>query len=184
MDSPKLPDPSPPPPAPPDDLAEFFYRPELEGTGSTGRTTERPDELRELLVFSLANEQFAIDVPRVQEIVMPPPLSDVPRARSHVLGVTMIRGTVVPVFDLRPRLELSPASGPDPHARVIVIHGSEGTFGLWVDHVEAVVRLAPAALEPPPAGIGGEGEPITAIGRRGSGVFAVLDVETLLPGER
>ena len=119
MDSPKLPDPSPPPPALPDDLAEFFYRPDLEGTGSTGRTTERPDELRELLVFSLANEQFAIDVPRVQEIVMPPPLSDVPRARSHVLGVTMIRGTVVPVFDLRPRLELSPASGPNPHARVM-----------------------------------------------------------------
>jgi purine-binding chemotaxis protein CheW len=111
---------------------------------------------------------------------MPPPLSEVPRADGSVLGVTMLRGEVVPVLDPRPLLALPPRSGASPSTRVIIVDAGDGPMGLWVDAVAQVVRTPASALEVPPAGLAGEGEAIAHLGRRGGRLFGVLNLAQLL----
>jgi purine-binding chemotaxis protein CheW len=163
------------------DLEEFFVSPEeLLSAAKASSTEQTADPLVELLVFSLGSEEYALPVPQLREIVMPPPLSEVPRADVTVLGVTMLRGEVVPVFDPRPRLKLPARPAPTGHTRVIIADAGEGPLGLWVDAVAQVLRVRRSALESPPPGLAGEAEALAHLGRRGDKLFGVLDLKTLL----
>jgi purine-binding chemotaxis protein CheW len=107
----------------------------------------------------------------------------VPRTAANVLGVTMLRGEVVPVFDPRPRLGLTDPVIGTPASRVIIANGAGGPLGLWVDSVRQVVRLPASQLEVPPAGVGHEHGAIASIGRLGDRLFAVINLAQLLGPE-
>ena len=163
-------------------LDEFFLR--REEQPSMGAAA-RSEAVSELLLFALGHEELAVEVTALREIVMPPPLSDVPRARPGVLGVTMLRGRVVPVFDPRPALRLSARDPTAPHARVIIADSGQGPFGLWVDRVLHVLRVKTSSLETPPAALGGETGLLTGVGRHGTKVFGVVNLAKLVaPGGR
>lgn len=166
----------------PAELDEFFLRPE-DLPREESAPAESADPVQELLLFALGSESFALPVPLLREIVMPPPLSEVPRARPSVLGVTMLRGEVVPVFDPRKRLNQSERPPPGPGTRVVIVDAGEGPLGLWVDRVLQVVRVRGSALESPPAGVAGEGDAVVRIGRHGDRLYGVLDLSQLLAGE-
>jgi purine-binding chemotaxis protein CheW len=165
------------------ELAEFFLganeRPAKQQT-----PTAANDPLHELLVFALGAEWYALPVPLLREIVMPPPLSEVPRAERSVLGVTMIRGEVVPVFDVRARLGLSERPMPGPATRVVIVDHGEGPLGIWVDRVLQVLRVRASSLEDPPPGVASEGDAVVRLGRQGERLYGVLDLRLLLHGER
>ena len=161
------------------DLAEFFVGPG-ERPARPAEVGAPADPLQELLLFALGAEWFALPVPQLREIVMPPPLSEVPRARASVLGVTMIRGEVVPVVDPRPALRLAARSPGGPGTRVVVVDAGQGPVGLWVDRVIQVVRVRGSSLEEPPAGVAGEGDPVVRLGRQGEALYGVLELAALL----
>jgi purine-binding chemotaxis protein CheW len=193
------PEPAPPPapalPAPPapeallDPLREFFWRedepaPNLPDLGSAGAERSPAGsptgELREHVAFLLGAEEYAVAIGRVREILKPPPITEVPRAPRHVLGVIAVRGEVVAVVDPRPRLALPPGS-PGPSSRIVVCEGAGGPVGLLVDAVSQVVRLPPEAVEPRPPGVGGEAADVIAgIGRDGERLVILLDLDALL----
>jgi purine-binding chemotaxis protein CheW len=170
-------------PAPPiDPLAEFFLGDEeaaLVGAGPS-RNEDQAEALREVLIFRLGLEEYALEIDTVREILKAPPITEVPRAPPHVLGVTMVRGQVIAVYDPRRRLGLAPAQA-GPGARVVVCDAGGGPVGLLVDGVSEVLRLPSSALEARPQGIAGvDSEFIAGVGRGDRRFFALLDAAALL----
>src|SRR5580693_5694976 len=89
----------------------------------------------EFLAFVLAGDIYAAPVALVREILKPPPLTPVPRARDSVLGIISVRGQLVTVIDLRRRLRL--AEEPlSRRSRILLVDASRGeVLGLYVDEV-------------------------------------------------
>jgi|HubBroStandDraft_6_1064221.scaffolds.fasta_scaffold340337_2 purine-binding chemotaxis protein CheW len=101
----------------------------------------------EYLAFVLAGDIYAAPVALVREILKPPPLTPVPRARDAVLGIISVRGQLVTVIDLRRRMRLveTPLSR---RSRILLVDASGGeVLGLYVDEVLQVYRLSEAEIE-------------------------------------
>ncbi len=103
----------------------------------------------QLVVFRLADIEFGIDISRVQEIVRPGALTKVPLTPSYILGLTNLRGRILPVVDTRLRLQLEPHP-VDDHSRLLVISTANGAIGFLVDEVKEVRAFKEDELEEPP----------------------------------
>jgi purine-binding chemotaxis protein CheW len=105
------------------------------------------------LTFMLGAEEFGVDILRVQEIKGWERVTAIPNTPSYICGVMNLRGTVVPVVDLRRRFDLDSA---DYIATTVVIvlrvegDHSDRTMGFVVDAVSEVYNVAPDNLQPPP----------------------------------
>ncbi len=172
---------------PADPLDEFFWRedetvprfPDLVAASALP-TAPEPERRHEWLTFTLGEEVYALDIHHVREILKAPPLTEVPRAPGHVLGVIMNRGEVIAVFDPRVRLGL-PRRATDARARILVCDAGDGSRGLLVDAVSHVVRIAQSAVEPRPPSMGGvAAEFIAGIGRDRNRLYVLLDAVALL----
>jgi purine-binding chemotaxis protein CheW len=126
--------------------------------GEAGKRTE-------YLAFVLAGETYAVQIAQLAEILRPPPITEVPRAPSNVLGVISVRGKLVTVVDLRRRLRLE--EGPiDRRSRVLLVDSGGGEqLGLLVDEVQQVWRLATEEIEPASVLGGDQAVHIAGIGR-------------------
>jgi purine-binding chemotaxis protein CheW len=93
------------------------------------------------LGFTLGDEEFGADLNIVGQIVKPPPITWVPRAQPHLLGVISIRGKVVTLVDLRQLLGLEPTAWPKT-ARVLLMDRGGESMGLLVDAVTHVHRVS------------------------------------------
>ncbi|GIH99863.1 chemotaxis protein CheW [Planobispora takensis] len=102
------------------------------------------------VVFRLDEEEYAVDVDAVQEIIrVPESLIRVPKTYEFVEGLVNLRGTVLPVVDLRTRLGLERSERDDRQRIVVLIIGGVRT-GFVVDSVAEVARVAKSVLEPAP----------------------------------
>lgn len=176
-----------------DPLDDFFYRvdepgPELgalaaplEAAAAPAETVERI----EYLTFLLGTEEYGVEVERVREVMRSPPITEVPRAPTDVLGVITVRGEVVAVFDPRGRLGLPSATSAEG-GRIIIVDDGGGACGLLVDSVASVVRLPRGSIEACPQGIGGaSADCLQGIGRDHDRLFTLLSIPALLkPGRR
>jgi purine-binding chemotaxis protein CheW len=109
---------------------------------------------RQVLTFSLGTENFGVDILRVKEIRGWSPVTKIPKVPPHVLGVLNLRGSIVPIVDLRVRFSL-PEAEFTPLTVIIVlsVKSSQGQreFGLVVDAVADVVDIAPENLKETPS---------------------------------
>ncbi len=142
-----------------------------------------PETEQRFLAFRLEDETFAIPVETVREVVRVPPLTPVPRAPTHLLGVMNLRGEVLPVYDIKPRLQLTRAPAqwdfstrPPREARFIVLSDDEGDLCIWVDKVEDVVSLKASGFESAPLMVG-ERAMIQGLARDAGRLYILLDVE-------
>lgn len=120
--------------------------------------------IHEFLGFRLANENYALPLRSVREILKLPPVTPVPRAMRHVIGIITVRGRVITVIDLRRRLRMTelPIS---KHTRVLLVDEGEETLGLLVDQVLQVFRLREDELELAAAMGGDTAEYVLGVGR-------------------
>jgi purine-binding chemotaxis protein CheW len=172
-------------------LDDFFYR-EGEEAPAIGAAAEGPapfaldgereaTEREEYLTFLLGEEEYAVAIELVREVLKSPPVTEVPRAPAHVLGVVTVRGEVVAVVDPRRRLGLPDAAARGAGARLVIVDAGDGPCALLVDGVANVVRLRPGSVEPRPQGFGGAAaECLAGIGRERGRLFTVLDLGALL----
>lgn len=132
-------------------------------------------EAHELLAFVTNGELYAVQLAAVQEIVVPPPLTFVPRAPRAVVGVCSVRGRLVTVVDFRACLGL-PGAPLSRKSRILLALGDEDeVLGLRVDEVRHVVRLAPSELELTTQNLGGDlADAVRGIGRPADGGELVL----------
>ena len=103
------------------------------------------DELK-LIIFKLGREEYGMDILKVQEIKRMMSITRVPSTPSFIKGVINLRGSVLPVIDLRTRLGLFEAELTEA-ARIIVVLVNEGVVGFIVDEVVEVTTINPQNVE-------------------------------------
>ncbi len=135
---------------------------------------------RQYLGFHLADEEYALDITRISEIIKVREFTDIPRSQEFVLGIISLRGVVVPVFDLRRRLNLG-TSEILPTSRIVVSQCDDITVGLLVDSINQVVNLADDVLEPPPGVLSGlDRDMVAGIGRSHGRMIILLNLKNVL----
>ncbi len=138
---------------------------------------EAPD--LEMLSFRLGTEEYAVLVADVKEVLKNRELTPVPNASDLILGVTALRGPILPVLDLRRRLGL-PARERDDTSRILVVSLNDEETGVVVDRVTGVVRIPPSAIRPAPETVEHGAEFLKGIARKDDRLYILLDIEKTL----
>jgi len=145
-----------------------------ENLSETGPEAAQTQEI-EMLSFRLSGEDYAVMVADVQEVLKIRELTRVPNAPDFILGVTSLRGTILPVIDLCTRLGLKPAERNEK-ARIIVISTDDEDVGLIVDRVNSVIRVLPQEIKPAPEHVEQGADLLHGIVRQGDKLYIVLDL--------
>ncbi len=103
---------------------------------------------QQLVVFDLAGELYGVDIGRVREIIRMQDITYVPNAPDFVEGVTNLRGSIIPVLNLRKRFGLS-GGGETGETRIVVVDISGEDMGVQVDAVREVLRINEQVVAPP-----------------------------------
>ncbi len=164
------------------EISSFMQEDEFFDDGFHGDGSEPSVNLLHLLCFELANEEYAIDIMSIKEIVKLREFTDVPRSPEFIVGIISLRGVIVPVFDLRKRLALD-AKEHTRKTRIIISHNKENSknWGMIVDNVIQVIRIPKDSIEPPPAVIKGiSAEFITGVGRHEDNFVIIMNLQNVL----
>lgn len=148
-------------------------------------TLQAEDDLDQYLTFLLANEEYGVDILRVQEIKGWDGVTPIPNMPDFILGVINLRGTVVPIIDLRKRFGLERI--PFSKTTVVVVvrvsdsQRGERTMGIVVDAVSEVHNIAKTDLKPAPD-FGGviSTEAIKGLATRDNRMLIMLDIDRLI----
>ncbi|NPV87449.1 MAG: chemotaxis protein CheW [Anaerolineae bacterium] len=105
---------------------------------------------RQLVIFELGEENFGVDISAVESIIKLQELTKVPHAPGFVEGITNLRGTVLPVIDLRKRFGMEKAEATK-ETRIVVINMDKIKVGMVVDSVSEVLTVPDTAIESTPA---------------------------------
>ena len=125
------------------------------GTESVSKTANHEETISgiiELLTFQLAAEEFAFRISEVEEILTPQQITMVPKAPDYILGITSVRGKVMPVLDLKKRLSIKDngASGK-VRKKILTLKGPKGRIGIMIDRINGVIRIDESDIAEPPA---------------------------------
>jgi purine-binding chemotaxis protein CheW len=137
----------------------------------------------EVLTFALDGEIFAVEADLVREILDMVPVTEVPNSRPSIGGLINVRGKVVPLCDLGPRLGMDCRS-PTIDTRIVVLDirldDEPLSIAIVVDKVFDVTQIAAAAMEEAPSiGLKVRKEFIHGIGKRAQQFIIVLNIERL-----
>ncbi|HIZ90478.1 MAG TPA: chemotaxis protein CheW [Candidatus Mucispirillum faecigallinarum] len=140
---------------------------------------EEMDQIQ-LVGMKLGDEEYAIDVLKITEIIRTVEITIVPRMESYILGVMNLRGKVVPVIDLRVRFNLDRCDF-DKSTRIIVVSVDKENIGFVVDEVTEVIRIKRSMVEPTPPLVGSIGqEYILGICKYDSRLIMLLDIDRVI----
>jgi len=138
-------------------------------------------EMRQYLTFKLGEEIFALDVAKVREVLDFTTVTRVPRTPEFMRGVINLRGSVVPVVDLRLTFGMTKTEKTVNTCIVVVevsLDGESVIVGALADSVEEVIDLEPDQIEAPPSiGASVKTEFIQGIGKRETGFLIILDID-------
>ena len=158
-----------------------------------GRATA-PRDLVQLCAFSVGDELYAIDIMRIKEIINPLPITRVPKAPSFVEGVIELRGTILPIVDLRKRFDLSAASLTRASKFLIVAIDAESApgglpvsaadrwiLGVVVDRVLEVIRIPREDIRATPAvTVDAHARYFSGVCRHRDRIVMLVDVDAIL----
>lgn len=135
---------------------------------------------RQFLTFTLQNEEYGIEILKVQEIKGFSKVTPIPNAPTFVRGVMNLRGTVVPIIDLRARFSMT-EKDYDQFTVIIVVNVGARVVGLIVDTVSDVLNIpAEAIADPPDLATSSETSCITGMGKLGDRIVMLLDTGRLV----
>lgn len=151
---------------------------------ATAQALQLDAGLQQMLTFALENESYGVDIQRVQEIRGWSPVTPIPESPHHVLGVQNLRGTIVPIIDIRARMGM-PTVPPSATTVIIVLsvktEREARLFGIVVDGVSDVAELTSANLRPvPPMGNVASADYLRGLFSQGDTMTMVLDIDKLL----
>jgi purine-binding chemotaxis protein CheW len=142
---------------------------------------------KQMLTFTLGDETYGVDILRVQEIRGWAPVTRIPHSPPHVLGVLNLRGSIVPIVDLRMRFSLDRAEYTP--LTVIIVLSVESTtgrrdFGVVVDGVSDVIDIPAADVKPAPdLGSQVSTEFIAGLASVSGHMMMLLDIDRLIGGD-
>jgi purine-binding chemotaxis protein CheW len=134
----------------------------------------------EFLAFTLGREEYGIDILLVQEIRGYEPVTRIANAPAFIKGVVNLRGTVVPVVDMRIKLNLGEPTY-DQFTVVIILNIAGRVVGMVVDSVSDVTKLTPDQIQPAPE-IGGnfDADYLVGLGTLGERMLILVDIGRLM----
>ncbi len=137
-------------------------------------------DLKEFLCFRIGEEEYALHVSFVKEIIKNRPLTEVPKTIDFILGVISIRGEVLPVFDLKKLLDI-PLTAISINSKIIIIDNNGEKVGLVVDGVTQILKISQDEIEETPMNISGaKKEFIKGITMKDNKMVRILDMEKIL----
>jgi purine-binding chemotaxis protein CheW len=137
-------------------------------------------EILQLVTFKLGNEEYAVDILKVQEINRMKEITRVPNTPAYVEGVINLRGKVIPVVNLRTKFSLEEREN-DIQSRIMIMDIQGITMGLVVDAVSEVLRIPSNIVEPtPPMASDISSEYIKGIAKLEDRLIILLDMEMLV----
>ena len=144
-------------------------------------------ETRQYLTFKLGNEVFGIDVAKVREVLDFTAITAIPRTPEFMSGVINLRGSVVPVVDLRLCFQMSKTERTRNTCIVVVevlLEGEATVIGALADSVEEVIDLEPDQIQPAPRiGTQIRTDFIKGMGRRESQFMMILDIDRVFSAD-
>lgn len=134
----------------------------------------------QFLTFTLEDEEYGIDILKVQEIKGYSVITRIPRAPSYIKGVMNLRGTIVPIIDLRTKFGLEPTCY-DQFTVIIVVVVQGRAMGLIVDTVSDVLNIPANDIQSAPEFSGNmDTSFISGMGKAGDKLIILLDVYKVL----
>jgi purine-binding chemotaxis protein CheW len=141
---------------------------------------ERASAELQLVSFKLSDEEYGIDILKVQEINRMLDITRVPDSPPFVEGVINLRGKVIPIVDLRGRFGME-RRAHDKNTRIVVVELAGRIVGFIVDAVREVLRIQSSVAEPAPQMTAGAGEEyITGIAKLEDRLLILIDLEKVL----
>ncbi len=137
-------------------------------------------ELMQLVTFNIGKEEFGMDIHHVQEINRMTNITKVPNSPIYVEGIINLRGRVIPVIDLRLKLNAEKKE-IDKNTRIIVAEVENKIVGFIVDAVNEVLRIPDKLIEEPPAMVAGiDSEFIKAVGKLEDRLLILIDIQKII----
>ena len=138
---------------------------------------------QEFLIFTLGNEEYGIDILKVQEIRGYDQVTRIANTPAFIKGVTNLRGVIVPIIDLRVKFSQQSVSY-DENTVVIVLNFGQRVVGIVVDGVSDVLSLTADQIRPAPEfAVTLATEYLTGLGSLGERMLILVDIEKLLSSE-
>ena len=133
----------------------------------------------QLVGFRLDNEDYAIAITKIQEIILMKPITRIPQVPEFIEGLINLRGSVIPIVNLRKRFGLPPRE-VDDETRTIVVNIHDKTVGCIVDAVTQVMRINRDQIQPPPLSfLAISHQYIAGLARLEDRLLIILDIERL-----
>lgn len=137
-------------------------------------------EAEQLVVFVLGNEHYGVEIGAVNTIIRMQEVTAIPRTPDFVEGVTNLRGSIIPVIDLRRRFGL-PTAEHTKASRIVVVEAADQIMGMIVDEVAETLRLPADAIEPPSAVIASvDAEYLRGVGKQDNRLVILLNLDKVL----
>ena len=150
-------------------------------------STTEITETMQYLTFKLGEEIFALDIAKVREVLDFTSITKVPRTHEFMRGVINLRGSVVPVVDMRLKFGMTLTEKTVNTCIIIVevtVDGERIILGTLADSVQEVLDLNPEQIEPAPKiGTRLKTDFIRGMGKRDTGFIIILDVDRIFSAE-
>ena len=137
-----------------------------------GPESKNNEDIVQLVGFVVGEEEYAIPILNIQEIIKPIEYTRVP-------GVFNLRGNVIPLIDLRKRFSLN-VTKQSPSTRYIVMKDEDNIAGFVIDRLTEAIRIVRNRIDPPPETLVKDKGMIYGIGKRDQNILTILKVESLL----
>ena len=111
---------------------------------------DEKEQLMQLVGFTIGREQFGVDILMVQEIIRSAPITSVPNSPDFIEGVINLRGNIIPVIELRKRLNLYRKDIAPKESWILILDINSRVTGFIVDSVTRVLKIMESTIEPPP----------------------------------
>lgn len=144
---------------------------------------ESPTYEGQFLTFTLNNEEYGIEILKVREIIGVMDITTVPQTPEFMKGVINLRGTVIPVVDLRLKFSM-PEEEHTQETCVIVVETNSSQVGIMVDSVSEVLNIQNGEIEETPSfGQGIDTDFIMGLGKVKERIIILLNIEQILSSE-
>lgn len=140
---------------------------------------ENINDIVQLVGFIIGEEEFSVPILSIQEIIKPIEWTRVPRTPGYVLGVFNLRGTVIPLIDLRLKFGL-PSEKMTENSRFMVMKNATETAGFVIDRLTEAIRLKKHEIGPAPETAMQEKTMIEGVGKQNDKILTILKVDKLL----
>lgn len=137
------------------------------------------DDVVQLVGFIIGDEEYAVPILTIQEIIKPIEWTRVPQTPAYVLGVFNLRGSVIPLIDLRLKFGLK-AKKHNEDTRFFVLKQGDDVAGFVIDRLTMALRISRSNIGPAPETMAGDESLIDGVGKQEDRILTILKVNKLL----